>query len=127
MRQANSHRMAALLGVVMLSVYAGAHVQALEAEAVDLERLDYTRRVGPFAELPSEMFDAGMLDLDWVEVERHRLDAPAPPPPVVPPGLQGILWAFSHVSDAWRLVFPIPPEQAPVLVLAADPHLDTAN
>ena len=63
----------------------------------------------------------GQLEMNWPEAVRLRLDDPEPPPRVVPIGLQALPWAVANAADAWRLVLPIPPHQAPQLVLAAEP------
>ena len=47
---------------------------------------------------------------ETVEVQRQRTgDAVIPPKP--PGGLASVFWAFSHPVDAWRIFFPVPPEQ----------------
>jgi hypothetical protein len=89
------------------------------------ERFDFTIRVDPQLEDVVELTDASetVPEMNWVEVVRLRMDRPEPPPPIVPPGLQGVVWALENPAESWRMIFPIPPDQAPHLVLPADPPL----
>ena len=47
---------------------------------------------------------------ETVEVQRQRAgDANVPPKP--PGGLASVFWAVAHPIEAWRIFFPVPPEQ----------------
>ena len=52
-------------------------------------------------------------DLEEVEVEgaRGRI-APPPDTPTVWPGLLAPFWAVTHPTQAWRILAPLPPDQA---------------
>jgi len=121
-----------LLASVVMALAPRAGLSAAEnvpAKSADLfdftERFDFTIHVSPLPQDASWVADRSMPrpDLNWVEVVRSRVDRPEPPPPLVPAGLDGVVWAFAHPADSWRLILPIPPEQAPELVLPADPPL----
>lgn len=105
----------AVLGCCCCAVAAHAD----DASSLDIvpAKFDYTLHVAPSKEGP-QMVDTQSQMLDWVQVERARVDAALPSRPMVPPGLQGVFWALTHVSTAWRLVLPVPPEQMPEFTLA---------
>ena len=47
---------------------------------------------------------------ETVEVQRQRAgDAAGPAKP--PGGIASVFWAFAHPVSAWRIFFPVPPEQ----------------
>jgi hypothetical protein len=90
-----------------------------------IERFDFTIRVAPRLDDFTAVAESSRAipQLNWVEVARSRVDRPEPAPPVVPLGLEGVVWAFRHPADGWRVVTPIPPDQVPQLVLPAQPTL----
>ena len=92
-----------------------------------IKRFDFTIRVAPRLDDFTDIAEASraMPHLNWVEVARSRVDRPEPPPPVVPLGLAGVVWAFRHPAQGWRVVVPIPPDQIPQLVLPAEPALQS--
>lgn len=65
-------------------------------------------------------------DIEEVEVERDRLRQKLPPnTPVVWPNLLAPFWALMHPTQAWRIIAPLPPDQAQRLAAppeATDPY-----
>ena len=52
-------------------------------------------------------------DIEEVEVEGARGRSPPPPDtPTVWPGLLAPFWAITHPTQAWRILAPLPPDQA---------------
>ncbi len=52
--------------------------------------------------------------LEEVEVEGRRSKA-APRTPIVPGGIAAPFWALAHPTQAWRILAPLPPDQAQLL------------
>ena len=52
-------------------------------------------------------------DIEEVEVEGVRgRRAPPPDTPTVWPGILAPVWAITHPTQAWRILAPLPPDQA---------------
>lgn len=63
-------------------------------------------------------------DIEEVEVEGARGRAPPPDTPTVWRGILSPFWAITHPTQAWRILAPLPPDQAKVMGSAAPDATD---
>ncbi|HMN44320.1 MAG TPA: hypothetical protein PKE27_07100 [Povalibacter sp.] len=96
---------------------AAAEPEKTAAKPLDLKLPDITRI---FTQEQINRILAGIRDPDTieeVEVEGLRRRAPVPNTPVissplVSAGIFSPFWALAHPTQAWRILAPIPPDQA---------------
>jgi hypothetical protein len=79
---------------------------------LDLRAPDITRLFSQ-QELQRVLAKTLDADIEEVEVEGARgRRAPPPDTPTVWPGILAPFWAVTHPTQAWRILAPLPPDQA---------------
>jgi hypothetical protein len=82
------------------------------AKPLDLRAPDITRLFSQ-QELQRVLAKTLDADIEEVEVEGARgRRAPPPDTPTVWPGILAPFWAITHPTQAWRILAPLPPDQA---------------
>jgi hypothetical protein len=83
-----------------------------QRKPLDLRAPDITRLFSQ-QELQRVLAKTLDADIEEVEVEGARgRRAPPPDTPTVWPGILAPFWAVTHPTQAWRILAPLPPDQA---------------
>lgn len=84
----------------------------MQRTALNLRAPDITRLFSQ-EELQRVLAKTINPDIEEVEVEGARgRGAPPPDTPTVWPGILAPFWAVTHPTQAWRILAPLPPDQA---------------
>jgi len=79
---------------------------------LDLRAPDITK-VFSEAQLQQVLSKALDPSIEEIEVQGRRSGQPLPPStPTVWPGIAAPFWALTHPTDSWRIIAPMPPDQA---------------
>ncbi|HEY4368107.1 MAG TPA: hypothetical protein VGN07_12820 [Steroidobacteraceae bacterium] len=85
---------------------------AAAPKRLDLRAPDITKVFSP-AQLNEVLSKALDPRIEEVEVEGRRSGQPVPPSsPTVWPAIAAPFWAVMHPTQSWRIVAPMPPDQA---------------
>ncbi|HEX7117106.1 MAG TPA: hypothetical protein VF193_18405 [Steroidobacter sp.] len=79
-------------------------------KSLDLRAPDITKLFTP-EQIERALAKSRSENIEEVEVEGARVPPPAFTPPVWP-GIAAPVWAILHPTEAWRIIAPLPPDQA---------------
>jgi hypothetical protein len=102
--------MAAALGLAGAAVRADDKAAALPPKPLDLRAPQITKLYTP-RQLDRLIAKMESDNIEEIEVEGARVPAPTFTPRVWP-GIAAPFWALFHPTQAWRIIAPIPPDQA---------------
>lgn len=81
-------------------------------QRLDLRAPDITK-IFSAARLQQVLSKVNDPSIEEVEVEGRRSGQPLPPStPIVWPGIFAPVWALMHPTQSWRIIAPLPPDQA---------------
>ena len=102
----------AVAATVATAAPPSAAVPATPPKRLDLRAPDITK-VFSQAQLQQVLSKALDPSIEEIEVQGRRSGQPLPPStPTVWPAIAAPFWALMHPTEAWRIIAPMPPDQA---------------
>jgi hypothetical protein len=98
--------------------------QPLLPKQLDLRPPDVTKLYTP-EQLNVMLAQGRNNSIEEIEVEAARAKIPPPGSPEVWTALAAPVWALLHPLQAWRILVPVPPDRAPILVAGGPPDFTT--